>query len=438
MKRFYSLIVVAVLTLAVLVSGCSKNQKNVSDTGKDTPKGSEINQDETIELTMMWWGSQNRHDRTLKVIKLFEEQHPNIKIKPEFSGWSGYWEKIAAKAAANALPDIFQQDYGYLAQYANKDLLEDLYPYVKDNRLDLSDVDKNSYIGGDVNGALYGINLGTNAPTVMYNPAMFEEAGIAEPDASWTWEDYEQAGQVIQEKLNVYAMGDIVSELNLYIRQHGQSFYAVDGKSLGFDEKYAIEFFQKLLDLTKAGILAPPDVRMEAKTAEQRLTVTGKAAMDYIFSNQIVAAQSASENKIKLALIPKAVNQAKEGVFLKPSMFFSVPKSSDKKDAAVQFINFFTNNIQANDILFAERGVPISSKIREALMPQLEDSQKEMFQYIDLVIDNSSKIDPPSPSASSEIDKLRDNLKDQILFEQVSVEEGVRNFMKEANQLLSQ
>src|SRR5690242_4474688 len=38
-----------------------------------------------IELRFAWWGSQDRHDRTIKVIQLFEQQHPNINITYEFA-----------------------------------------------------------------------------------------------------------------------------------------------------------------------------------------------------------------------------------------------------------------------------------------------------------------------------------------------------------------
>ena len=38
---------------------------------------------EPIELRVAWWGSQNRHDRTLEAIKLFEEMYPHITVLPE-------------------------------------------------------------------------------------------------------------------------------------------------------------------------------------------------------------------------------------------------------------------------------------------------------------------------------------------------------------------
>ena len=65
---------------------------------------------ETIELRVAWWGSQDRHNRTLGAIELFEKKYPDIRVEAEFSSWNGYWERIAAQAAGGNLPDVFQQD----------------------------------------------------------------------------------------------------------------------------------------------------------------------------------------------------------------------------------------------------------------------------------------------------------------------------------------
>ena len=35
--------------------------------------------DEEVDLRMAWWGSQDRHDRTIKAIELYESLHPNVR-----------------------------------------------------------------------------------------------------------------------------------------------------------------------------------------------------------------------------------------------------------------------------------------------------------------------------------------------------------------------
>jgi hypothetical protein len=57
-------------------------------------------------------------------------------------------------------------------------------------------------------------------------------------------------------------------------------------------------------------------------------------------------------------LFPAVNNAKRKGTFLKPSMFFSIPAKAENPDLAAKVFNFFLNDLGANDILLAERGVP--------------------------------------------------------------------------------
>jgi multiple sugar transport system substrate-binding protein len=45
-----------------------------------------VSAEDQIELRIAWWGSQSRHERTIKVIEMFMQEHPNITITYEPSG----------------------------------------------------------------------------------------------------------------------------------------------------------------------------------------------------------------------------------------------------------------------------------------------------------------------------------------------------------------
>lgn len=67
-----------------------------------------------VTLRVSWWGEQQRHDDTMKVIELYEKKHPNVRIEAEFGNWDDYWKKLAPMAAASRLPDVIQMDASYL------------------------------------------------------------------------------------------------------------------------------------------------------------------------------------------------------------------------------------------------------------------------------------------------------------------------------------
>ena len=39
-----------------------------------------------VELRMSWWGGNGRHQVTLKAVEEFQKEHPNIKVKSEYTG----------------------------------------------------------------------------------------------------------------------------------------------------------------------------------------------------------------------------------------------------------------------------------------------------------------------------------------------------------------
>lgn len=75
-------------------------------------------QDRTMYIE--WWGSQNRHDRTIKVIEAYEVAHPGLDITYEFANFNDYWTKLNTQAAGSQLPCVMQQDCAYLAEWVQR------------------------------------------------------------------------------------------------------------------------------------------------------------------------------------------------------------------------------------------------------------------------------------------------------------------------------
>src|SRR5262249_23097491 len=129
-----------------------------------------------VELRVAWWGSQDRHNRTTKVIELFQKKYPQIKVSFEFAGWLDYWTKMTTQAAGRNLPDVMQQDYAYVTEWSSRSLLLPLEDYVKSGVLDLRDVADELLRPGLVGGKLIGINLGTNAQCWVLDLDAFKKA----------------------------------------------------------------------------------------------------------------------------------------------------------------------------------------------------------------------------------------------------------------------
>ena len=79
-----------------------------------------------VTLRILWWGGQARHDKTLKVLDMYQQANPDVKIEPTYLGWGEYWDKVAVFAAAEDLPDIFQNVIERMPQLDEKNLMADL------------------------------------------------------------------------------------------------------------------------------------------------------------------------------------------------------------------------------------------------------------------------------------------------------------------------
>jgi len=227
----------------------------------------------------------------------------------------------------------------------------------------------------------------------------------------------------------------------IYLRQHGQSFYDKSGKKLGYDDSLFVDFYSMFVGLIKDGVIAPPEVSMEiALSVENFLIVKQEAAMTAIYSNQLIAATEAAGRPLSMTIWPNSKNQVQGGNFVKASQFFTVAENSKYPEWAVKFVDFLINDLEANKILLAERGIPISSKLREDLQPYLGDAQKKVFAFMDLAVKYGSPVRPIDlliPPVHPEIEDLLLKVYQKMIFGEVTPEEAAKEFSEKANEILA-
>jgi pectin-derived oligosaccharide transport system substrate-binding protein len=399
-----------------------------------------------VQLRFAWWGSQDRHNRTIKAIELFQQRYPWISISYEFAGFQDYFTKMTTQATGGNLPDLMQQDYATIAQWTGNNLLVPLDPYVSDGTIKLDGIPAKSIDGGRLNGKLYALNLGNNSQTIVLDMAAFEKAGVPLPATNWTWADFEKATMDLHGKLGIYGAGGTLDDI-----QHWKSLYlgtgkwgfSPDGKALGYtDDQPFVDYLKMLMRLQDAGAIPSQQeniAQYRTQGIETRPIVPAKSAMEYMWSNQLVAVWTAAgaDRKFKLNPLPRPPGGQSEN-YPKPSQFISITAHSKHPKEAAMFVDFMTNDVEANKILLGERGVPISPKIQEAIKPLLTPAQTEVQNYLAMLEKDSSPLPPPDPAAQQ---KLQDNLYfpelvDPVLLKRSTPEEAVANFRKEATAML--
>ncbi|MEH7493123.1 ABC transporter substrate-binding protein [Neobacillus niacini] len=393
---------------------------------------------EQITIKIAWWGEKPRHDYTLEVIELFEEKYPTINVEPIYSNWDDYWKRLAPMAAGNQLPDIIQMDLLYLKTYTKNSLLEDLTPYINQEVIQTESISEGILSGGRIDENLYGFPLGLNAPAIIVDPNLLSSSGDSKPNAKWTWNNFEEIALQVQKDKGIYGTNGMKSPdvfFSYYLRTKGVNLYNKTGTGIGYDDdQLFIDYFNMQIRLLDEGAFPRADVTEQIKGIEDELLVKQQSAMQWVYSNQYIGFLQASNRQLEL-LPPPGPGQ-EVGLSVKPSMLFSMSKSSKHKEAAAQFINFFINDIEANKVIKGERGVPISTKVVEKLEKDLSPTQKKVFDYVNEVKNTNKKVDKADPLGSNEVVKLLQDVSEQILFKKITPTEGAQRFRTEANKIL--
>lgn len=396
---------------------------------------------DSADLRMMWWGSQPRAERTFALIEKFEEANPGITVRGETVGWADYWTRLATQVAGRNAPDLIQQDYRYIFEYAGRGALLDLSPYL-DDILSLPGVDETGLEGGMSDGALWGINLGVNSVSLMVNATVFEEAGVPLPENGMTWEQIKELAQEVAEKSDRVRYGFEDSSgyeptLHNWLRQRGKELYTAEGE-LAFDVDDMVEWYEFWQDMRESGLVPPADIQaLDQRSIETHQVSLGNVAMGVANSNQLVGFSQINEDEIVMRVLPLVEEGATGGHFYKPSMLISVSAATRSPEAAVAFVNYMVTDPDAAKILDVERGVSVSSVAREAMQDVLDDAGRAQIDFIEALDPYAGSLPPPPPQGAGEIDRLMIEVSQQIGFGQLTAQQGAERIVSEATRILA-
>ncbi|RRJ65109.1 extracellular solute-binding protein [Paenibacillus oralis] len=389
--------VIALIVLAVGIAACGNggsNPASPNNGGNASPPESSATDgnagaDAPVTLTIAWWGSQARHDATLKALDQYKALHPNVTFQTQFSGWDGYYDKLAVQYSAKKAPDIIQMDAAYVNDYAGRGLLGDL------KELNVSDIDPKTVDSSKVNDVLYAIPTGVAALGMVYDKTVVEKLGLEAPDFGWTWDDFFAFGEAAKAKLgdDKYVFVDQSADLvdyTAYQYSMGKGYiYDADG-NLSIDKDTWINYMTKMGELRDKGILTPADITTTDKELDpqQDSVINGNAVARHLFSNQVGSIDALKPGAFGFASMPYG---SEAGGWLKPSMFWSVNAQSPHQAEAIKFIDWFINDQEAGKTLGLTRGTPVSKKVLEALTPTFSEADQISTDFLNKVTPDAQK-----------------------------------------------
>ncbi|MFJ9150905.1 ABC transporter substrate-binding protein [Streptomyces sp. NPDC102270] len=213
--------------LLCLTTACGSSGSDTSSSGG------------TVTLRYAIWDAV-QEPALQKSIAVFEKQHPKIKVKIELNAWAQYWSKLQTQMAGRTAPDVFWDHVAYFPQFSQQNVLADLTPYIKADKLDTSIYDPKLLTGWQQDGKQYGLPKDWDTIAQIYNKTMLEKAGLTQDELdglSWNTTDGGSFVKALQ-KLTVDDNGKHPNEPGFdskHVKQYGLALGSANGQTDWWD-----------------------------------------------------------------------------------------------------------------------------------------------------------------------------------------------------------
>lgn len=344
-------------------------------------------QTEQVNITLSWWGNDARNEYTLAAVKLFEEKHPNIKVKCSYSEWSGYEARSRVQMISDTEADVMQINVGWLSEYSADG--SGYYDIDKlSDTVDLSNFSDDMLEYGRRNGVLNAIPIAMNAETVYINKTSYEKYGL---DIPTTWDDLFEAAKVMS-KNGVYPLAAANKPMWLYCVTYaeqvsGKKFFDENSK-LAFtadDFKTMIDFYHRMVDENVI-----PKIEDYQKFNIDNGVYAGVVGWVSDAQNFMTDAIANGDEVVPAPYTVFDGMESGEGWYAKPATLYAVSKNTEHPKEAAMLLDFMLNSTEWADLQGVEKGIPVSSTVRKHLD---ETGQLQGLQYeASLVMENNKNI----------------------------------------------
>ena len=282
-------------------------------------------------------------DRGIKLaIPLYTKLHPNVEIKLTSLAYGDHHTAMTtALATGSNLPDVMAVDMGFIGKFAESGGLEDLSkaPY---NALQFRDkVARFTYpLAMSGQGVMVGMPVDIGPGALFYRKDLLDKAGVSEADLTRSWESYIEAGRKLKAATGAWLLASAVDIKDIYIRSDLK-----DGEGIYFDKsgKPTIDNarFRKAFELAKAARDAGIDGKIGAWSNEwsegfKRDKIASQMMGAWLAGHLNNWLAPESKGKWRSAQLPGGAFGSWGG------SFYGIPKKTQNKAAAWDFIKFLT------------------------------------------------------------------------------------------------
>lgn len=250
-----------------------------------------------------------------EIARAFEAENPGIRVQVEVIPWAQYWTNLETAATGRNLPDVFWLNASNFELYATNNMLRPLDPHLEGSSIDLNNYPQSLLELYSNNGNLYAMPKDMDTIGLWYNKELFDQAGVAYPDESWTWDDLVEAAIALTDEENqVWGIAAELSHQSGFfntVYQAGGWIVNEDRTKAGHAEPESIEGLKFWTDLINVHKVSPSQAQM-TDTEPISFFESGRAAMFYTGSwNQVRFMNNEyTRDRVDVAVLPKGKQRA--------------------------------------------------------------------------------------------------------------------------------
>lgn len=313
----------------------------------------------------------NEKDLTFQqdLVDQFNSSQDEIEVKLEAYG-SDYDTKITAGIGAGDAPDVM-----YMWNYPlYSEALEPLESFIESEGAEYKDnFYETTWNYNSIDEEIYSIPVGFTTHALYYNKDIFDAAGVDYPEEDWTWDDLHKASrQIAASQDNVY--GYVLPtapdpyDFEMYLWSNGTSYTDEEGNLSGhLNSPESVEVFTQFQEMLKdeSALASESDGIDEVSAGTAAMVISGAWGMSYF-----------DEAGINYGIAPIPSFESQKSVSILSSSGLGMSKDSENKDAAWEFIKFWTNE-EANKARLDYELPVLKNVVAEGGLE--EDENKKVF-----------------------------------------------------------
>lgn len=333
------ILIVCMLMMALVVSGCSSSTSSNED-------GS----DKIVLKFLHKWPQPQYAPYFEEVVKEFESQNPDIKIKMEAIADEPIKDKLRVILGGSEVPDImFSWSGEFARKFVRADAALDLTPYLEEDT-----AWKDGFIPASLQpfsseGKNYGIPLRFNGKFFVYNKEIFDKHGLKAPE---TWDEFLKVlGTLKEEGETPLMLGNespwaaihYLTGLNQKMVDQDVRMNDYNPRSGEFADSGYVKAMEMLAELNEKGYFMD-NVNSSSHDMVKQMFFAGKGAMFYVELEEFQDVENALKGNWGFFPMPSIADGKGSQNYITgaPDGFIVSSKTKHPKEA-VKFLKFLTS-----------------------------------------------------------------------------------------------